>query len=127
MSKARHPLKLKRVYDEPASDDGDRVLVERLWPRGMTRERAGLRLWLKELAPSHELRKWYGHRPERWPEFRKRYEAELQGHAPELDQLVALNEGGPVTLVFAAKDEARNSAVVLRDYLERRSGDREGA
>ena len=120
-------LRLKRAYEAPSEADGTRVLVERLWPRGMTKEAAALDLWLKEVAPSGELRRWYGHDPARWAEFRRRYEAELRGGgaAEARQRLEALcREGRTVTLVFAARDEARNSAVVLRDVLEERLGHR---
>jgi uncharacterized protein YeaO (DUF488 family) len=110
---------LKRVYDEPAPDDGARVLVERLWPRGLSKERAQIDLWLKEIAPSHELRIWFGHDPEKFVEFRRRYEAEL-AKPPGQDALTKLRELaelGAVTLVFAARDVEHSNAAVLRDLL----------
>lgn len=112
-------IRLKRAYDAPQSSDGKRVLVERLWPRGVTKEAAALDEWMKEIAPSPELRKWYGHEPDKWPEFQERYERELAGNSALVDDLRSLCEAGPVTLIFAAKDEARNSAVVLKAVLER--------
>jgi uncharacterized protein YeaO (DUF488 family) len=110
---------LKRAYDEPAPDDGTRVLVERLWPRGLSKERAQIDLWLKEIAPSHELRTWYGHDPQKFTEFRRRYEAELAKPPGEvaLARLQELAKQGPVTLVFAAHDIEHTNAVVLRDLL----------
>ena len=115
---------LKRVYDSPAASDGRRVLVERLWPRGLTKERAAVDHWAKDLSPSPDLRAWYGHRPELWPEFRRRYRAELAAKGPALDELRRLCAQRRVTFVFAAKDEARNSAVVLKDFLETASSGR---
>lgn len=116
-------IKLKRAYEAPVKSDGKRILVERLWPRGLTREAAKLDDWFKEIAPSPELRKWYGHDPEKWPEFQKRYRAELTANKDAVARLRTLCEKGTVTFVYAAKDEERNSAVVLRSYLE---GDRQG-
>lgn len=108
---------LKRAYDAPHPDDGIRILVERLWPRGVSRENAALDHWMKDLAPSAALRKWYGHVPDKWPEFQKRYRAELDGNATGLAELRSMCASGRVTFVYAAKDEARNSATVLRTYL----------
>jgi uncharacterized protein YeaO (DUF488 family) len=111
---------LKRAYDPPSAGDGTRVLVERLWPRGLSKERAAVDLWPKEVSPSPELRRWHGHDPEKWPEFRRRYREELRARQPELEQLRALARCGPVTFVYAARDTERNSAVVLRDVVEAR-------
>jgi uncharacterized protein YeaO (DUF488 family) len=112
-------LSLKRAYDPPESEDGERILVERLWPRGLTKDKADLDGWLKEIAPSAELRKWYGHVVERWPEFQKRYHAELG--APEkqalIQDLIARARKGRVTLIYAAKDTEHNSAVALKEFL----------
>jgi len=110
-------IKLKRAYESPAADDGTRVLVDRLWPRGVKKADAGIDLWMKELAPSAELRKWFGHDPARWQEFRRRYVEELRHHPEQLARLRALAKQGPITLVFAAHDERHNDAVVLRDLL----------
>ena len=114
-------LKIKRVYDPPRMEDGERYLVERLWPRGVTRGAARLTDWLKDLAPSPALRQWFGHDPKRWAEFRRRYAAELR--APEkrqfLERLAEAARRGTVTLVFAARDLEHNSALLLKDYLER--------
>jgi uncharacterized protein YeaO (DUF488 family) len=112
-------VKLKRAYESPADGDGRRVLVDRLWPRGVKKTEAGIDQWMKELAPSTELRKWFGHDPDRWEEFRRRYEAEILGHRDELDRLQGLMREGPVTLVYSAHDETHNDAVVLREMLLR--------
>jgi len=111
-------IKLKRAYELPAKSDGMRILVERLWPRGLTKEKAKVDLWLKDIAPSPELRKWYGHDIEKWPEFEKRYLSELKDNK---EQLVKLRElvKKPVTFVYAARDEEHNSARVLKDLIER--------
>ncbi len=112
-------IQLKRAYEAAAANDGVRILVERLWPRGVSKQKGKIDLWLKDLAPSTELRQWYGHDPARWPAFRKRYVAELkrQGDLPKLISYVA--DGRTVTFVYAASDEERNSAVVLQEFLER--------
>lgn len=112
-------IRLKRVYEPAEEGDGARYLVERLWPRGVTKEAAALAGWLKEVAPSAELRKWYGHEPERWPEFERRYREELhdEAHRAALEELRQAARHGPITLVYAAHDEERNSAVVLRQVL----------
>jgi uncharacterized protein YeaO (DUF488 family) len=121
-------IRLKRVYEEPAPEDGARYLVERLWPRGIAKQAAALTYWLKDVAPTPELRKWYGHRPERWPEFQKRYREELtdEPHRAALAELRRAARQGPVTLVYAAKDPERNSAVVLRQVLAQRTQTRSG-
>lgn len=126
-SKARPSIALKRVYEPAKPDDGTRVLVERLWPRGVTRERAAIDLWLKEIAPSPELRKWYGHDPARWDEFRRRYRAELEANTEAIHQLRTLARRGPLTLVFATKDADRSSAILLKQYLEETADDGGGA
>lgn len=119
MAKQELTIVLKRVYDEPGPGDGTRVLVERLWPRGISKERAHIDLWLKEVAPSRELRTWFGHDPEKFAEFRRRYEAELASEAGQtaLATLRHLAQRGLVTLVFAAHDTQHTNAVVLRDLL----------
>ena len=115
------PISIKRAYD-PASDaDGVRVLVDRLWPRGVSKASARIHQWLKDLAPSNGLRKWFGHDPARWDEFRKRYFKELSGQAEALAELRKLARRGRVTLVYAAKDEEHNDAVALREFLGRRA------
>lgn len=109
---------IEQIYEPIIKTDGYRILVERLWPRGVTKAEAALHDWLKDIAPSPELRRWYGHDLDRWREFQKRYRAELAGKQDVLDQLRALRKRGPVTLVFAAKDEQHSSAAVLKDVLE---------
>jgi len=106
-------LKLKRVYEPAARSDGRRILVDRLWPRGLTKEKAALDEWMKEIAPSTELRRWFAHDPEKWPEFQKRYRQELRAHADLVREIAARASRGRVTLVYGARDELRNEAVVL--------------
>lgn len=110
---------LKRAYEPPARSDGARFLVERLWPRGVTKAALAVEAWLKELAPSPALRAWYAHDPAKWPEFRRRYLAELAANAAAVAPLRAAARRGTVTLVFAARDPERSSAAVLKSWLER--------
>ena len=110
-------VRIKRAYLPPSADDGVRALVDRLWPRGLRKSEASVDLWLKDLAPSTELRQWFGHDPRGWEEFGRRYRAELAPRAEQLDELRAIARKGPLTLVFAARDESHNQAVVLRDIL----------
>jgi uncharacterized protein YeaO (DUF488 family) len=112
-------IRTKRVYEAPLPEDGQRVLVDRVWPRGMSKDKLGDALWMKEVAPSTELRKWFGHRPDRWDEFRARYHRELAGKAEAVDRLRALAAKGPVTLLYSARDEAHNQAEALAEYLTR--------
>jgi uncharacterized protein YeaO (DUF488 family) len=112
-------VRLRRVYEPPSPEDGVRVLVDRLWPRGLSKAAASVDRWMKDIAPSAELRKWFGHDPERWPEFRQRYTAELRRQTGAVDELRELSRHGTVTLVFGARDEEHNDAVVLRDILLR--------
>jgi uncharacterized protein YeaO (DUF488 family) len=112
-------VRLKRAYEPASPDDGVRVLVDRLWPRGVRKEKAEVARWMKEIAPSSELRQWFGHDPERWPEFRRRYAMELRQHAAELEELRGLAREDTLTLVFSARDEEHNDAVVLREVLLR--------
>ena len=111
-------IRLKRAYDDPSRQDGLRILVERLWPRGVSKEKAAVDLWLKDLAPSTELRKWFDHDPEKWKEFCKRYWSELGEKKDLLKLLKYRTTEGNVTFVFAASDVERNSAVALKEYLE---------
>jgi len=108
---------IKRVYEEPKESDGTRILVDRLWPRGLKKENARVDLWLKEIAPSNELRKWFAHDPKKWTEFQARYKQELKSHAEQLDQLMQEVKKGPVTLLYGAHDEEHNQAVVLERML----------
>jgi uncharacterized protein YeaO (DUF488 family) len=111
-------IRIKRIYEKPEKDDGFRVLVDRLWPRGFTKEKAGVDLWLKGIAPSTELRKWFNHIPEKWEEFKKRYRSEIRENKEALSQLKEVMKKGDVTLVYAAKDEEHNDAVVLLEELK---------
>ena len=113
-------VKLKRAYEPAGPDDGTRILVDRLWPRGLSKAEAGVDRWLKEIAPSTELRQWFSHDPARWPEFRRRYAEELRQHAAVLDEIRALAREDTVTLVYGARDETHNDAVALKDVLLRR-------
>jgi uncharacterized protein YeaO (DUF488 family) len=114
-------IRLKRAYEAPAPDDGTRILIDRLWPRGVKKVDAAIDEWMKEIAPSTELRKWFGHDPGRWEEFRRRYQAEIRQHTDEFDRLRTLVQRGRITLVFSARDEAHNDAMVLKDLLLDRS------
>ena len=118
MATRRATIRLKRAYEPASKDDGLRILVERLWPRGLSKEKAAIDLWLKEIAPSPELRKWYGHDTSRWDEFRRRYLAEIEVKGEMLSDLKQRIKAGPVTFVYAARDEEHNSALVLKEYLE---------
>lgn len=112
-------IKLKRAYEKPGPEDGLRIFVERLWPRGISKEDAELDLWLKDVAPSNGLRKWYGHDHEKWPEFKKRYFEELDGEEAAVAELRNAIEGKNVTFVYGSKEEEYNSAAALREYLEK--------
>jgi uncharacterized protein YeaO (DUF488 family) len=112
-------IQVKRVYEEPSSRDGLRVLVDRLWPRGLTKERAAVGLWLKDMAPSTELRKWFGHDPARWREFQARYRRELRAKRDALARLKQESRGRTVTLLYGAQDEKHNQALVLKKLLEK--------
>ncbi|MDA8089490.1 MAG: DUF488 domain-containing protein [Nitrospiraceae bacterium] len=112
-------IKIKRVYEKPDRADGLRVLVDRMWPRGLKKEEAKVDLWLKEVAPSAELRKWFGHEPEKCGEFRARYFRELKGKNKMVSELAEKVIDGPVTLLYAAKYEECNNATVLKEYLEK--------
>jgi uncharacterized protein YeaO (DUF488 family) len=111
----KQEIKIKRVYDKPDKHDGRRILVDRLWPRGLTKNAAKVDLWLKDIAPSPELRKWFGHDPEKWPEFRKRYLAELKHNREAVQHLKEELDKGPATLIYGARDEQHNAAVVLKE------------
>jgi uncharacterized protein YeaO (DUF488 family) len=112
-------IRLKRAYLPKSPDDGTRILVDRLWPRGLTKQRAAVDLWLKDLAPSTPLRKWFAHDPAKWPDFQKRYRAELRANPAPLKTLRAAVRTGPITLLFGAKDEQHNEAIVLKALLQR--------
>ncbi|HEY4200942.1 MAG TPA: DUF488 domain-containing protein [Devosiaceae bacterium] len=110
-------FKLKRAYEPATPEDGSRILVERLWPRGVTKTQAGLDMWLKDIAPSTELRKWFDHDPAKWAAFQERYTAELRTHPDLVEQLLQKAREGTVTLVYGARDEEHNAAIVLRAFL----------
>lgn len=112
-------VKLKRAYDAPSASDGRRVLIDRIWPRGVTKRKLRLDGWFKELAPSSALRTWFGHDPARWNAFRSRYFKELDARPKSVERIASLRGEGTLTLVFAARDTHRNNAVALKDYLER--------
>ena len=114
-------IRLKRAYEPLAPDDGIRILIDRLWPRGVRKTDAAIDEWMKEIAPSTKLRKWFSHDPERWQEFRRRYQTEIRHHSDEFDRLRTLARRGRITLVFSAHDEAHNDAVVLKDLLLERT------
>lgn len=112
-------MKIKRVYEEPDKEDGLRILVDRLWPRGLTKEKASVDLWLKDIAPSTELRKWFGHDPDKWVEFKKRYRSELKENEEKVSLLKDQMKKGIVTLVYGAKDKEHNEALILKELLSR--------
>ena len=111
-------IKLKRIYEKPNEKDGFRLLVDRLWPRGISKDKAGVELWLKDIAPSNELRKWFAHDPAKWSEFKKRYGKELKSKKREIETLKSLlKKEKIVTFLFSAKDEEHNNAVALREFI----------
>ena len=112
-------IKLKRAYEKPARDDGERILVERLWPRGLTKLEAKIDLWLKDIAPSTELRRWFGHDPDKWDKFRQRYQKELNFKVDLIKLLKRKAKAGTVTLIYAARDEEHNGALVLKEFLQK--------
>ena len=113
-------IKIKRVYDDPSRGDGKRILIDRLWPRGLKKEDAHIDEWLKEIAPSNELRKWFNHDPDKWVEFKKRFFTELQGRQDEVVGIISSARKGTVTLLFGSKEERFNNAVALQEYIESR-------
>jgi uncharacterized protein YeaO (DUF488 family) len=115
-------IRLKRVYDPPSDDDGVRILVERLWPRGLTKGKARIDLWLKEVSPSPELRKWFSHDDTKWEEFSERYRKELDGNIASIRKIIEMASKGDVTLVFASKDAEHNSTVLVREYALKLAG-----
>jgi uncharacterized protein YeaO (DUF488 family) len=119
---SRMAIYLKRIYEDPAKDDGYRVLVDHLWPRGVKKEKAHIDQWLKEIAPSSGLRKWFGHNPEKWETFKRRYFEELDQIPGVVEELMAKIGEVTVTLLFSSKEEKFNNAVALREYLERKLG-----
>ncbi|HEX7203892.1 MAG TPA: DUF488 domain-containing protein [Xanthobacteraceae bacterium] len=117
-------VRIKRIYEPASPEDGARLLVDRVWPRGITKEAAALTMWIKEVAPSTALRKWFGHDPARWPEFHRRYLDELAANTPAVDRIRDYIEAGRTTLLYAAHDPAHNNAVALADYLRKQPGSR---
>lgn len=115
---AARAIKLKRAYDAPETEDGFRILVDRLWPRGVSKDKAKIDLWLKEVAPSTELRKWFNHELPKWPAFHDRYFAELDANGELVDELMKHVHHQKVTLVYSAKDAEHNQAVALKEYLD---------
>ena len=115
-------IKIKRVYDEPEPGDGVRILVERLWPRGLSKKDAHMDIWLKDIAPSTELRKWFSHDPAKWEEFRGRYFKELNKNREAVKELLDITEGSDVTFVYGSKEKEYNSAAALKDYIENLGG-----
>jgi uncharacterized protein YeaO (DUF488 family) len=111
-------INLKRAYEKPSKDDGERILVERLWPRGLTKLQAKIDLWLKDVAPTTELRRWFGHDPKKWDEFRKRYQKELKNKDEPIKLLKRKAKKGTITLIYAARDEEHNGALVLKRFLQ---------
>ena len=114
-------INIKRVYEGPKKSDGKRILVDRLWPRGLTKAEAQVNLWLKDIAPSTALRKWFGHQPSKWEGFKKRYSAELERNTEQVSLLERELRAGKVTLVYGAKDQEHNGAIVLKEFLEQGS------
>jgi len=112
-------MKIKRVYEKPDKDDGLRILVDRLWPRGLTKEKASIGLWLKDIAPSTELRKWFGHDPDKWDGFKKRYREELKKNTEASSLLAEKLKQGEVTLVYGSRDKEHNEALVLKELFSR--------
>ena len=113
-------IQIKRAYEKPAARDGTRILVDRLWPRGLTKEAARVDLWVKELSPSHELRRWYRHEPAKWEEFKRRYFAELSAKPAAVSALMEHISRGPITFLFGSKETKLNNAVALREYVDSR-------
>lgn len=113
-------IQIKRVYEQPADSDGSRILVDRLWPRGLTKEKANVDLWLKDIAPSTELRKWFGHDPDKWKRFRGRYETELRHNKDLIEVLRKRAREATITLLYGARDEKHNEALVLKQFLDRK-------
>ena len=113
-------IRVRRIYEPPRPTDGHRVLVDRLWPRGVSKERAAIDTWMREIAPSTDLRRWFAHDPARWPEFKRRYFAELRGHGDLVAEIVTLARRRRVTLVYSARDTDHNQAVALAEFLRER-------
>lgn len=115
---ARMTILIKRAYESPAKEDGYRILVDRLWPRGISKEKAKIDFWPKELAPSNELRRWYGHDPEKWPEFKVRYFTEIAANPELVRELLSYIREGTVTFVYSSQEQTLNNALALKEYIE---------
>jgi uncharacterized protein YeaO (DUF488 family) len=111
-------IKVKRVYEKPGAADGVRILVDRLWPRGLTKDKADIAYWAKDISPSNELRRWYGHDPDKWTAFRERYRKELDANPEGIDKLLVLTKKGAVTFVYSSKEDRINNAEALKAYIE---------
>ena len=118
MNSKRMTIRIKRVYEEPEESDGRRILVDRLWARGLSKEKAKVDLWVKEIAPSTELRRWYGHDPKKWTEFKSRYAAELETNPGIVEEILGEVQAGVVTILYSSKEEQLNNAVALKEYIE---------
>jgi len=118
MNSKRITIRIKRVYEEPQEADGRRILVDRLWARGLSKEKAKVDVWVKEIAPSTELRRWYGHDPNKWTEFKSRYAAELQANPGQVEEILEEVREGIVTFLYSSKEEQLNNAVALKEYIE---------
>ncbi|MDD5169622.1 MAG: DUF488 family protein [Syntrophales bacterium] len=117
-------IKIKRVYEKPEPEDGTRILVDRLWPRGLKKEAAKVDHWMRAISPSNDLRKWYAHDPDKWPEFQKRYGAELNGLEKDVDTLIEILGQGPATFLYSSTEQKINNAWALKLYLEKRMSKR---
>ncbi len=118
MNRNRIIIRIKRVYEEPSEADGRRILVDRLWPRGLSKEKAKVDVWVKDIAPSTELRHWYGHEPHKWTEFKSRYASELADNPEQVEKLVEEVHSGIVTFLYSSKEKQLNNAVALKEYIE---------
>ena len=118
MNGKRIEIRVKRVYEEPEESDGRRILVDRLWARGLSKEKAKVDVWVKETAPSTELRRWYGHDPNKWTEFKSRYAAELESNPGQVEEILGEIQAGIVTFLYSSKEEQLNNAVALKEYIE---------
>ncbi|MFT4064053.1 DUF488 domain-containing protein [Paraburkholderia sp.] len=118
--RSHNNVQIKRVYEPVSARDGARILVDRVWPRGITKAQAGLTLWMKDIAPSTRLRQWFNHDPDRWEQFQQAYARELDGNGEAVSQVLALCAAGPVTLLYGARDQEHNNALVLQQYLHKR-------
>jgi len=118
MNSKRITIRIKRVYEEPEAADGRRILVDRLWARGLSKEKAKVDVWVKEIAPSTELRRWYGHDPNKWTEFKSRYAAELEANPGQVEEILEEVREGVVTFLYSSKEEQLNNAVALKEYIE---------